>query len=400
MSERTGDGRTGDGRPTADQMLARVGAAERDPERADGRGRLRVYVGMAPGVGKTFSMLQEGHRRTERGTDLVVGFVETHGRRRTAELTEGLEIVPRRRIEYRGVVVEEMDTEAVIARHPQVVLVDELAHTNAPGSPRAKRWEDVEALLDAGIDVISTCNVQHLESHADAVATITGAPVNERLPDAVLAEADEVDLVDMSPGALRQRIRHGNVYPPDRARVALDRFFTEANLTALREFSLRFVAERVDEQLEGIAGAQGREIVTTHDRVLVLLDGRASTGRAVRRAAAIAAALRAPLLGVIVETPAAARRTFDQARDLQERVDDAVDLGLEVITVSAPDMVSGLLDVAVRRGSTHIVLVQDDRGAMGRLRHASTAEELLARLPNLEVHLVAAASPETRPARG
>ncbi len=380
-------------------MLARVDAAERRRDHDDGRGRLRVYMGMAPGVGKTFSMLQEGHRRAERGTDLVVGFVESHNRPRTEELVEGLEVIHRRRIEYRGVVVEEMDTNAVIERHPQVVLVDELAHTNAPGSPREKRWQDVEAILDAGIDVISTCNVQHLESHADAVATITGAPVNERLPDFVLAEADEVDLVDMSPGALRQRIRHGNVYPPDRSRVALDRFFTEANLTALREFSLRFVAERVDEQLEGIAGSQGREIAPTHDRVLVVLDERPAIARAVRRAAAIASALRVPLLGVIVETPAAAHRTFDHARDLQERVDDAVDLGVEVTTITAPDLVSGLVEVARKHGSTHVVLVQEERGAIGRIRRASTAEALLARLPNLEIHLVAASTGQGKAGR-
>ena len=237
-----------DARPSAEEMLSRIGAAGGTP----GRGRLRVYLGMAPGVGKTYRMLEEGHRRTARGTDLVVGFVEPHGRPETEKLLDGLEIVPRRRIEYRGVVVEEMDTDAIVARHPAVALIDELAHTNAPGSSRPKRWEDVDVILDAGIDVVSTCNIQHLESVADAVATITGAPVNERIPDEVLAAADEVELVDMSPYALRQRMRHGNVYPPDRTRIALDRFFTESNLTALRELSLRFVAGRVDAQLEGI----------------------------------------------------------------------------------------------------------------------------------------------------
>jgi two-component system sensor histidine kinase KdpD len=227
-----------DDRPTPEEMLARVRA-----ESGTGRGRLRVYLGMAPGVGKTFRMLEEAHRRVERGTDLVVGFVEPHGRPRTVELLDGLEIIPRQRVEYRGVVLEEMDTDAVIARKPAVALVDELAHTNVPGSPNEKRWQDVQLILDAGIDVVSTLNVQHLESVADAVATITGAPVNERLPDKVLEAAEEVELVDMSPRALRQRMRHGNVYAPDRARVALDRFFTEANLTALRELALRQVAE-------------------------------------------------------------------------------------------------------------------------------------------------------------
>ena len=241
-----------DERPTAEEMLARTRGS------GDGhvRGRLRVYLGMAPGVGKTYRMLEEGHRRTARGTDLVVGYVEPHGRPETEKLLDGLEIVPRRRVEYRGVIVEEMDTDAVLARKPAVALVDELAHTNAPGSERVKRWEDVNVLLDAGIDVVSTCNIQHLDSVADAVATITGAPVNERIPDEVLAAADEVELVDMSPYALRQRMRHGNVYAEERARVALDRFFTESNLTSLRELALRFVAGRVDAQLEGIGTAR------------------------------------------------------------------------------------------------------------------------------------------------
>jgi two-component system, OmpR family, sensor histidine kinase KdpD len=230
-----------DVRPTGDEMLARVRA-----EGAGSRGRLRIYLGMAPGVGKTYKMLDEGHRRLARGTDLVVGFVEAHGRQHTLELLQGLELMPRRRIEYRGVVVEEMDTDAVLARRPTVALIDELAHTNVPGSARAKRWEDVELIRDAGTHVVTTMNVQHLESVADAVATITGAPVNERLPDDVLLGADEIELVDMAPHALRQRMKHGNVYPPERTQIALEKFFTEANLTALRELALRLVAQRVE----------------------------------------------------------------------------------------------------------------------------------------------------------
>ena len=237
-----------DARPSGDEMLARVQA-----ETGTGRGRLRVYMGMAPGVGKTYRMLEEGHRRVARGTDLVVGFVEAHGRPHTIELLAGLEAVPRRRIDYRGVVVEEMDTDAILARNPTVALIDELAHTNVPGSARDKRWQDVEVVRDAGIHVVTTMNVQHLESVSDAVATITGAPVNERLPDEVLLTADEIELVDMSPHALRQRMKHGNVYPPDRTQVALEKFFTEANLTALRELSLRLVARRVEGQLEDTA---------------------------------------------------------------------------------------------------------------------------------------------------
>ncbi len=256
-------------RPTGEEMLARVRAE------GTGRGRMRVYVGMAPGVGKTFRMLEEGHRRVARGTDLVVGFVEAHGRPHTLELLDGLKVVPRRRTEYRSVLVEEMDTDAILRRNPTVALVDELAHTNVPGSERAKRWEDVELIRDAGIHVVTTMNVQHLESVSDAVATITGAPVNERLPDDVLLTADEIELVDMSPHALRQRMKHGNVYPPERTQVALEKFFTESNLTALRELSLRLVARRVEDQLEDTIAGLRLPLVT--DRVIVLVDGSPAT---------------------------------------------------------------------------------------------------------------------------
>jgi two-component system sensor histidine kinase KdpD len=370
-----------DQRPTAEEMLARVGATE------GGRGRLRVYLGMAPGVGKTFRMLEEGHRRSERGTDLIVGFVEAHGRPETEKLLDGLEIVPRRRIEHRGVAIEEMDTDAILARAPAVALVDELAHTNAPGSSRSKRWEDVQVLLDAGIDVVSTCNIQHLDSVADAVATITGAPVNERIPDEVLAAADEVELVDMSPFALRQRMRHGNVYPPERTTIALERFFTETNLTALRELSLRFVAGRVDAQLEGIGTPSISQPVT--ERVLVLVDDSAATPRALRRAAAAAAVLRAPLLAVVVDTPGAAGASSEQVRRLREHLDDAVDLGAEVLNVEASDLVDGIVDLARRRRVTRLVLPNRATGALERVRSRPLAERILERLPALEITIVA-----------
>src|SRR5262249_35822338 len=275
----------------------------------------------APGVGKTYRMLEEGHRRLDRGTDVVVGFVETHGRSVVGQLVEGLEVVPRRRIDYRGVVVEEMDTDAIIARAPTVALVDELAHSNVPGSARTQRWEDVEAIRDAGIHVVSTLNVQHLATVADAVATITGAPVNERLPNEVLEGADEIELVDMSPHALRQRMRHGNVYPPERTRLALDKFFTEAKLTALRELALRYVAGRGEGQLEDTSA--GAQMALIPDRVIVLVDGTAASARAVRRAATLAGALHGSLIAAVVETSASDRRPFDQTRDLQDILDDA-----------------------------------------------------------------------------
>jgi two-component system sensor histidine kinase KdpD len=371
-------------RPTGDEMLARIQGESRPA-----RGRLRVYLGMAPGVGKTYKMLEEAHRRLERGTDVVVGFVECHGRQRTLDLLDGLEIVPRLRIEYRGVVVEDMDTDAVLARHPQVAIIDELAHTNVPGSTREKRWQDVQLLLDAGIEVVSTCNVQHVESVADAVETITGAPVNERLPDAVLASADEVELVDMSPHALRQRMKHGNVYPPERARVALDRFFTEPNLTALRELALRFVTQRVDEQLEGIVATYGLgALPRVSERVLVTVDDRPISRRTVRRAAAWASALRAPLTALVIETSEVERLRFDRERDLRENLEFAADLGAEVVRFQAPDVASGIEHVVRARRITDVFIGHMARAGVDRWRRPSTVDQLVERLPDLQVHVV------------
>lgn len=387
--------RTDQERPSGEEMLARLRA-----DQPGERGRLRVYLGMAPGVGKTYRMLEEAHRRRDRGTDVVVGFVETYGRRNTAALLDGLEIVPRARIVYRGVVVEEMDTQAVIDRHPTVALVDELAHTNVPGSPREKRWQDVELILDAGINVISTCNIQHIESASEAVETILGVPVHERVPDAVIRAAEEIELVDMSPHALRQRMRHGNVYPPDRAAIALERYFTEPNLTALRDLSLRFVAGQVDEQLEGIVGEQGiRHLSPISERVVVILDSTPACRRAVRRAAALAGALHAPLLATAVETPTV-RMSRDRQQDLQENVDYAVDLGAEIVRLEAPDLVAGLEAIAQSRRVAHVVLAQEARSAIERVIRPSVAERLLQRLPGVEIHLVSAEQTEvTNPQR-
>jgi two-component system sensor histidine kinase KdpD len=372
-----------DVRPTGEEMLARVRS-----ESPSSRGRLRVYLGMAPGVGKTYRMLDEGHRRLGRGTDLVVGFVEAHGRPHTLERLDGLEIVPRRRTEYRGVVVEEMDTDAIIARDPTVALVDELAHTNVPGSARPKRWEDVEAIRDAGIHVVTTLNVQHLDSVADAVATITGAPVNERLPEDVLLGADEIELVDMSPHALRQRMKHGNVYPPERTQIALDKFFTEANLTALRELALRLTAQRVEGQLEGELSGRSLPLVT--DRVVVLVDGSLASIRAIRRAAKLASAIHAALIAVVVETPASGTQSFDRSRDLQEAMDDALDLGADVVRIEAADVADGLASIAEQRRATHVFVPFREVGGLRRLRERSLVERVLERLPEVEVHAVSA----------
>ena len=370
----------GPARPSGEEMLARV-TAEQHPN----RGSLRLYLGMAPGVGKTYSMLEEAHRRRGRGTDVVVGFVETYGRRHTAAQLDGLEAVPRHRIEYRGVVVEEMDADAIIARHPAVVLVDELAHTNAPGSAHEKRWQDVEAIRDAGIDVVGTCNVQHVESVADAVETILGVPVRERVPDEVVRSADEIELVDMSPHALRQRMRHGNVYPPDRAAIALERFFTESNLMALRDLALRFVAGEVDQQLEGLVARQGISLPPVTERIMALVDDSAVCRRAIRRAGSLASALRAPLIAVAVERPAV-QASRDRLQNLQANVDYAVDLGAEIVRLDTADP-ARLAEVAAEHRVGHIVLIHEPRRGLG-LGGPSLADRLIATVPGLEEHLI------------
>ena len=249
------------------------------------RGRLRIYLGAAPGVGKTVAMLGEAHRRIGRGTDVVVGLCEPHGRPYTAAQMEGLEIVPLREIEYRGASFRELDLDAVLARAPQVALVDELAHTNVPGSRNTKRWEDIHELLDAGIDVISTVNIQHLESLNDVVESITGVKQRETVPDDVVRAADQIELVDMTPEALRRRMAHGNIYAADKVDAALSNYFRPGNLSALRELALLWLADRVDEALERYRQDQGiSEPWPTRERVVVALNGRPEGETLLRRA--------------------------------------------------------------------------------------------------------------------
>src|SRR6201996_7808645 len=254
------------------------------------RGQLRIYLGAAAGVGKTYAMLSEGHRRAERGADVVVAFAETHQRPQTAVLIEGFEVIPRKELSYRGSEWEEMDLDAVLARKPQIALVDELAHTNVPGSRHEKRWEDVVELLDAGIDVISAVNVQHLESVTDVVEAITGVPQRETVPDAVVRAADQVELVDMTAEALRRRMAHGNIYPPEKIDAALNNYFRPGNLTALRELALLWLADKVDEGLQRYRTEH--HISNTweaRERVVVALTGGPEGDTLIRRGARVAA---------------------------------------------------------------------------------------------------------------
>src|SRR6478735_6590103 len=253
------------------------------------RGSLRIYLGAAPGVGKTYKMLGEGVRRTERGTDVVIGIVETHARVQTAEQMRDLEVIPRREIDYRDTVLHEMDVDTILARRPEVVLVDEYAHTNAPGSRNEKRWQDVEQLLDAGIDVISTLNIQHLESLNDVISRITGIRQAETVPDEVVRAAEQIELVDMTPQALRRRMAHGHIYPAERIDTALGNYFREGNLTALRELALLWVADRVEEGLDRYRAQHGiRGTWAARDRVVVALTGGPEGPMLLRRGARIA----------------------------------------------------------------------------------------------------------------
>ena len=258
--------------------------------RAAQRGQLRIYLGAAAGVGKTYALLSEGHRRAERGTDVVVGFAETHARPQTAALLDGLEVIPRQKLPYRGSEWEEMDLDAVLARKPQIALVDELAHTNVPGSRHEKRWQDVVELLDAGIDVISAVNIQHLESITDVVEQITGVPQRETVPDAVVRAADQVELVDMTAEALRRRMAHGNIYPPEKIDAALTNYFRAGNLTALRELALLWLADKVDEGLQRYRTEHNISSTwEARERVVVALTGGPEGDTLIRRAARIAA---------------------------------------------------------------------------------------------------------------
>ena len=267
------------------------GLADVKAHRAPGaRGQLRIYLGSAAGVGKTFAMLNEGHRRRERGTDVVVAFVETHGRPHTAAQIGDLEVIPRAQVAYRGTHFEEMNLDAVLARHPEVALVDEFAHTNVPGSRNEKRWQDVNELLDAGIDVISNVNIQHLESLNDVVEKITGVPQRETVPDAVVRAADQVELIDMTAEALRRRMAHGNIYRADKVDAALTNYFRIGNLSALRELALLWLADKVDEGLQRYREAHDiRGTWEARERVVVALTGGPEGDTLIRRAARIAA---------------------------------------------------------------------------------------------------------------
>ncbi|WP_436536960.1 DUF4118 domain-containing protein [Actinoplanes sp. HUAS TT8] len=352
------------------------------------RGELRIYLGAAPGVGKTYAMLEEAHRRAERGADVVVALVETHGRKHTTAMIGDLEVLPRREITYRGVAFTEMDLPAVLARRPELAVVDELAHTNVPGSGHAKRWADVRELLDAGIDVLTTVNVQHLESLNDVVARITGVEQRETVPDAVVRAAEQVELVDMTPEALRRRMAHGNIYQPEKIDAALGNYFRTGNLTALRELALLWLADKVEDQLDRYRADHDIDATwETRERVVVALAGGPEGDTLIRRAARIAARTKGADLMAVHVTRNDGLAGADPAVLARQRV-LAESLGGTYHQVSGADVSRALLEFARGVNATQIVLGASSRGRFAQLLTAGVGNSTTALSGSIDVHLV------------
>jgi two-component system sensor histidine kinase KdpD len=375
-----------DQRPSPEALLE---AARREERRS---GRLKIFVGAAPGVGKTYEMLQQARARKQDAYDVVIGIVETHGRKETEVLLDGLEVTPRKRLEYRGQSLEELDLDAMLARHPQIALVDELAHTNAPGSRHPKRYLDVEELLSQGIDVYTTVNIQHIESLNDVVAQITHVRVRETVPDSVFDRADAIELVDLTPDDLIGRLKEGKVYVPQQAERALEHYFSPGNLTALRELALRRTAERVDEQL--LTHMQAHAIPgpwAAGERVLVCISEDPRAAGLVRYAKRLADRLHAPFTALCVET----RRTLQWTEVERDRVADtlrlAEALGGEAITVPSGErsIADDVISFAHANNMTQIIVGKSTRSRWFEILHGSVVHELVRRSGNISVHVIA-----------
>jgi two-component system, OmpR family, sensor histidine kinase KdpD len=343
-------------------------------------------------------MLNEGHRRKQRGTDVVIGFVESHGRPNTEALIGDLEEVPRRVVQYRDTSFEEMDLEAVLRRHPRLALVDELAHTNVPGSgPNEKRWQDIMELLDAGIDVITTVNIQHLESIADAVEQITGVPIRERVPDWVLRKADQIELVDSSPEQLRRRMVHGNIYPPEKVPKALTNFFREDNLMALRELALRFLADETEEELlEHLKERQIGVLWDTSERILVGVTSAPGTDAIVRRASRMASRIKAELHVLHIISGEGANKSNDRQLELLQQL--CTDVGAHWNEVRADDPAQALFDFARTHQITQIIVGSSGRSRWQELKSGGSIVRKISQLAapaGIDVHIIARREPNS-----
>ena len=357
------------------------------------RGRLKLYLGFAAGVGKTFRMLEEAHALKGRGVDVVVAFVETHGRADTARLVDGLEVVPRQRIEYRGVALEEMDLAAVIARAPAIAIVDEIAHTNVPGSTHRKRWQDVLDLLDHGINVIGALNVQHLESLGGLLERETGVLVRETVPDTLLRRADQIVNLDLDVEDLQERLRAGKIYPADKVPWALQHFFQVNNLLTLRELALREVAESLERTSSAkVAAAPEQNGAHRGERVMVAMSSNPPHGLTLlRRGSRLAGRLNTDWFVVYVETPdeTALRIPAEAQRTLLTNLDKGRELGAEVVRLQARDPVPALLDFARSHGVGHIIVGRSTRPRWKRLFSRSPIERLIDDAEGLDVHVTA-----------
>ena len=369
-------------RPTADALLARM--------REQDRARLRVYIGAAPGVGKTFEMLREAHALRSRGVDVVLGLVETYGRPDTEAQVKDLEVVPRRQLQYRGATLEEMDLDAVLTRKPQICVVDELAHTNAPGSRHQKRYEDVLDILGAGIHVLTAVNIQHLETLNDAVGRATGVRVRETVPDTFLERADEVINVDVTVEELRNRLKEGKIYRPEKVEQALSNFFRKGNLSTLRELALRAVADDVGAKAASYRAREGLGPPLIPERVMVCMSSNPLNQRVIRSGARIAGRLGSRWYAVYVETPRErpARIAERDRAALQRNIELAESLGATVVRVRAEKPSEGLVAFAQREGVTHVVFGQTARSRWELLWRGSTLDRFLGAVPDAAVQVV------------
>ena len=381
-----------EGRPSPEALLAAA--------KQEGRGQLKIFLGAAPGVGKTYEMLLSAQARRRDGVDVVVGVVEAHGRRETEVLMEGLEVIPRRQVDYKGHLLAEMDLDAILKRRPQLVLVDELAHTNAPGSRHPKRYLDVEELIAAGIDVFTTLNIQHVESLNDIVARITRIRVRETVPDSILDQADDIEVVDLSPEDLIKRLREGKVYVPHQAERAIRHYFSSGNLTALRELALRRTAQRVDEQLlshmraHAIAGPWA-----AGERVLVCVSEAPNTAGLIRYAKRVADRLQVPWTAIYVET-ARTQRLTDVERDrISDHLRMAERLGASTITIPGRNIADEVVAYAAENNITQIVIGKSNRSRWFEIMHGSVVHELVRKTGQISVHVISAEDSEPVPAK-
>jgi len=372
----------GNHRPSPEALLAQI--------KEGARARLRVYIGAAPGVGKTFQMLEEAHHLKKQGVDVVVAVVETHGRVETETMVGDLECLPLRRIEYRGIVLEEMDVEAVIARRPEVAIVDELAHTNVPGSKNRKRYEDVLDLLDAGIEVITAVNVQHIESLNDAVARTTGVRVRETIPDSFLQRADEVINVDVSVDTLRTRLRQGKIYGVEKIEQSLNNFFRKGNLSALRELALRQVAEDQAAKAHDYREREGLEQAVIPEKVMVCITSRGNAKKLLRVASRIAGRLASDWFAVYVESPREEPGRIDPQdfNRLMENARFAEELGAQFVKLKSSRVADALIEFARREGITHVIFGQSARSRWDILLRGSVINRFLDEVRDANVQVV------------